>query len=91
MIKMSTYNKGDNYIMENKIESKSETGSKKYCKFLSNVYDGRRLMFNMGNEYLVTAELDECYYLGEFIENGKTFTKGISKKDENIKYTVISK
>ena len=72
-------------------ENKSETRYKKYCKFLANVYDGRRLMFNMGNEYLVTAELEDCYYLGKFIENGKTYTKGISKNDENIKYTVITK
>ena len=76
-------------MMENKIES--ETGSKKYCKFSSNIYDGRRLMFNMGNEYLVTAELEDCYYLGKFIEYGKTYTKGISKNDENIKYTIITK
>ena len=73
------------------MEKDNETGSKKYCKFLSNIYDGRKLMFNMGNEYLVTEELEDCYYLGKFIDKGKTFTKGISKHDENIKYVVISK
>jgi len=57
------------------------TGTKKYCKFLEDIYDDQELIWQKGQSYLVIFENDELYQFGDH---------AISKKDEGKYYTVWS-
>lgn len=58
---------------------------KKYCKFLVDLYDDKKLMFHKDGEYIIDAETDRLYYLCN------SRLKAISKKEENKLYIVIEK
>lgn len=61
---------------------------KKYCKFLKDIYDNGKLIWEKGQEYLVTYEDKNHYTFGEHIKNDKGGSYAIGKDAEGQMYIV---
>jgi hypothetical protein len=63
----------------------------KHCKFLEDIYDDDKLIWQKDQNYLVTSENDECYIFGEHIKNDRGGCYAIGKDDEGKLFVVVEK
>ena len=56
----------------------------KQCLFLKNIYDGKELVWQAGQKYLVTYEDDNTYFFGSPVK------EGIGKDSEGANYIVTA-
>lgn len=64
---------------------------KKYCKFLKNIYDEGKLIWEKDQEYLITYEDKNHYTFGEHIKNDKGGSYAIGKDGKWKLYTVVER
>jgi hypothetical protein len=63
----------------------------KHCKFLEDIYDDDKLIWQKDQDYLVTSEYDKCYIFGEHIKNDRGGCYAIGKGEEGKLFVVIDK